>query len=130
MRVSTRYSTIVHSLTSEDRRDEIGFEELLRKVRIFPGTREGAFSLGARHGVKVRWRRGVAEVEGIGRVDEALLEALEHEGAVLKVVDRGKYEVMLQDDAVVELDLPGGKLGDGRVELGSLPMAMEMRGKE
>jgi hypothetical protein len=57
--------------------------------------------LGARHGVKVRRRRGVAEVEGTGRVDEALLEALEHEGAVLKVVDRGKYKVMLQDEAVV-----------------------------
>jgi hypothetical protein len=59
--------------------------------------------LGARHGGKVRWRRGVAEVEGTGRVDKALLEALEHKGAVLKIVDRGKYEVMLQDEADSEL---------------------------
>ena len=96
-------------------------EEPVNRLDIGSEKRLVLGELGARHGVKVRRRRGVAEVEGTGRVDEALLKALQHEGAVLKVVDRGKYKVMLQDEAVVELDLLGGKLGDGRVELGSLP---------
>jgi hypothetical protein len=40
---------------------------------------------------------------------------------VLKVVDRIEGEIVLEDNAVEEIDFPGGKERDGRVELGCLP---------
>jgi hypothetical protein len=48
---------------------------------------------------------------------------------VLKVVDRIEGEIVLEDNAVEEIDFPGGKKRDGRVKLGRLPYGDRGRGR-
>ena len=77
--------------------------------------------VGRRHGIEVgRWC-GIAHVEGALGVGEAFFEAFEGEGGVLEVIEGGEGEVVLEDDAVEEVDLAGGEEGDGGVEFGGVP---------
>jgi len=48
---------------------------------------------------------------------------------VLKVVDRIEGEIVLEDNAVEEIDFPGGKKRDASVELGRLPYGDGGRGR-
>jgi hypothetical protein len=60
-------------------------EEPINRLDIGSEKRLVLGELCGRHGVEVRRRRRVAEVEGTGRVDEAFLEALERIGCVLEI---------------------------------------------
>ncbi len=77
--------------------------------------------VGGRHGIEVRRRCGIAHVERAGRVDEALFEAFEREGAVLEIVQRNEDKVVLEHDAVKDIDLACGKERNGGIESGGLP---------